>query len=100
MSNRGTSTFQSTSYSSYMDSAGNHQSQQTSTNPSGTSTQRITQQAGQPAVTETTRNPTNGSAAREVEGLNARGRIEDVSEADKRYEEAIEEEYAKREGGA
>lgn len=100
MSSQSKSTFQSSSYSSYTDSAGNSYTQQTSSNPTGTTTHRTTQQAGQPALTETTRTPAGGTAAQQVEGLNAQGRIEDVSDADKRYEEAIEDEYAKREGGA
>ena len=94
------STFQSSSYSSYSDSSGNRYTETTSSNPTGTTVNRTTQQAGQAAINESNRYPTGGAAAQQVEGLNARGRIEDVSDADKKYEEAIEDEYAKREGGA
>lgn len=60
------------------------------------------QRLGEPVV-RTERN-TDGSG-REVEGEGGRGRIEDVTdreqaERDREYEERIEEEYAKREGGA
>lgn len=100
MSSQNNSTFQSSSYSSYTDASGNRYEERTSSNPTGTTTHRTVQESGKPAVTETVRAPTGGAAAQQVEGLNSRGRIEDVSEADKRYEEAIEDEYAKREGGA
>lgn len=35
-----------------------------------------------------------------MEGVDNAKRIEDVTDADKEYEERIEDEYAKREGGA
>jgi hypothetical protein len=35
-----------------------------------------------------------------LDQLRERGRIEDVGEADKEYLERMEDEYAKREGGA
>ena len=102
MSSQSYSTFQSSTYSSSSDSAGNYYEERTASNPSGTTVHRTTQEAGQPAVSETTRIPAGGTgaAAQQVEGLDSRGRIEDVSEADRRYEENIEDEYAKREGGA
>ena len=93
------STFQSSSYSSSTDSAGNSYTESTTSNPSGTTVHRTTQQAGQPAVTETTRMPAGGGNA-QVEGLGSGRRIEDVTDADQQYEENIEDEYAKREGGA
>ena len=104
MSSQNFSTFQSSSYSSYSDSSGNKYEEKTSSDPSGTTVNRTTQEAGQPAISETNRYPSGGGGAaqQQVEGLNSQGRIEDVSDADadKRYEEAIEDEYAKREGGA
>ena len=102
MSSNSSTTFQSSSYSSYSDSSGTRFEERTSSNPTGTTVQRTTQEAGQPATNETIRYPSGGgaAAAQQVEELNKQGRIEDVSEADKRYEEAIEDEYAKREGGA
>lgn len=36
----------------------------------------------------------------QVENLDNTKRIEDVTDADREYEERIEDEYAKREGGA
>ena len=56
---------------------------------------------GRPVVEQTTSYPA-GSQLRAGGQNNAQGRIEDVSEqeANQRYEEAIEDEYAKREGGA
>lgn len=44
--------------------------------------------------------PTGGNAAQQVGGLGNSRRIEDVTDADKAYEEKMEDEYAKREGGA
>lgn len=101
MSSNSYSTFQSSSYSSYSDSSGNKYEESTSSNPSGTTTHRSTQEAGKPAIQETTRVPAGGR----VEGLsNEQHRIEDVSDkedqAAKEYEERMEDEYAKREGGA
>ena len=43
--------------------------------------------------------PAGGGNA-QVEGIGSSRRIEDVTDADKQYEENIEDEYAKREGGA
>lgn len=101
MSSQSYSTFQSSSYSSYSDSSGNRYEETTASDPTGTTTQRTTKEAGQPAVTETT----NTGPGRQVEGLgNDQKRIEDVTEADdqaaKQYEERMEDEYAKRAGGA
>ena len=101
MSSNSYSTFQSSSYSSYSDSSGNRYEQSTSSNPAGTTVHRSVQEAGQPAVRETERFP----AGRQVDGhRNDQRRIEDVTEAEdqasKEYVERIEDEYAKREGGA
>jgi len=67
-------------------------SEETHTDPEGTTIYRTVQQPGEEAKRETVRVP--------VEGSNARGRIEDVTDKDKEYEERMEDEYAKREGGA
>ncbi|KAG8531009.1 uncharacterized protein KY384_004366 [Bacidia gigantensis] len=101
MSSNSYSTFQSYSSSSYSDSTGTRYEQKTYSNPSGTTTQRNTQEAGKPMVSETTNVP----SGRHVGGIgNDQRRIEDVTDdpaaADKKYEERIEDEYAKREGGA
>ena len=100
MSSQSYSTFQSSSYQSSTDSAGNTYTEATSSNPSGTTIHRSTQEAGQPPVHETTRLPVGGSAAQQVSGLGNSKRIEEISDTDKEYEERMEDEYAKREGGA
>jgi len=103
MSSQSYSTFHSSSYSSYSDSSGRKYQESTTSNPSGTTTYRSVQEAGQPAVSETTRFSAGGSAAQQVEGLGGSNRrIEDVTDADAdgQYEERMEDEYAKREGGA
>lgn len=85
--------------------------------PQGTTVRTTTQENDQPAVQETRHFdpygreiPGDGSriaAGPTLEGTttrdNAQGRIEDVSgemDADRRYLERMEDEYAKREGGA
>ncbi|KAL8949272.1 MAG: hypothetical protein Q9222_004611 [Ikaeria aurantiellina] len=95
------STFSSSSYSSSSDGTGNTYTESTVSNPSGTTIHRTTQEGGQPAVSETTRYPASGAAAVEG-GVDSGRRIEDVTDADKdrEYEERMEDEYAKREGGA
>ena len=99
MSSQSYSTFQSSSYTSSTDSAGNTYTESTSSNPSGTTIHRTTQEAGKPAISETTRLP-SGRANAQVEGMGSNRRIEDVTDADQQYEERMEDEYAKREGGA
>lgn len=100
MSSRSYSTFQSSSYSSSSDSSGNTYTESTSSNPSGTTIHRTTQEAGQAPFSETTRVSAGGAAARQVENMDNSKRIEDVTDADQSYEENMEDEYAKREGGA
>ncbi|CAL8580248.1 hypothetical protein XPA_005978 [Xanthoria parietina] len=99
MSNTSYSTFQSSTYSSTSDGTGHKYTEASVSNPSGTTIHRTSQEAGQPAVSETTRLPAGGTAA--VQGGTDRNRtIEDVTDADRQYEERMEDEYAKREGGA
>ncbi|KAL9001348.1 MAG: hypothetical protein Q9169_000239 [Polycauliona sp. 2 TL-2023] len=93
------STFQSSTYSSSSDGSGNQYTEASISNPSGTTVHRTSQEAGQPAVSETTRLPAGGSAAVQG-GTDHNRRIEDVTDADREYEERMEDEYAKREGGA
>lgn len=103
MSSQSFSTFQSSSYSSYTDPSGRRYEESTSSNPSGTTTNRTTQDAGQPAISETTHRPAGGTETHQVEGLGVSNRrIEDVTDADAdaQYEERMGDEYAKREGGA
>lgn len=101
------STFQSfsTSYSSSsVNGQANSHSETTYSNPSGTRVHRTTQKPGE-APREERYEVDN--AGRKIEGVGAGDslRIEDVTEEeqqknDKKYEEKIEDEYAKREGGA
>ena len=100
MSSQSYSTFQSSTYSSRSDSSGNTYTESTSSNPSGTTIHRTTQEAGRAPVSETTRLPAGGAATQQLNGLDDSKRIEDVSDTDKAYEEKMEDEYAKREGGA
>ena len=75
----------------------------TSNDRDGTSIRRTTQETGKPTLQDETYIPPGG---RQIgnEGESGRRRIEDVSdeqkERDREYEERMEEEYAKREGGA
>ncbi|KAL8872556.1 MAG: hypothetical protein Q9174_001837, partial [Haloplaca sp. 1 TL-2023] len=98
MSNSTTSysTFSSSSYSSSSDGSGNSYTEATVSNPSGTTIHRTSQEAGQPAISETTRVPAGGTEAVGA-GTDNNRRIEDVTDADKEYEERMEDEYAKRE---
>ncbi|KAJ4365028.1 hypothetical protein N0V83_008644 [Neocucurbitaria cava] len=106
MSNNSSSTFQSFS-TSFSSSSHNGQtssrSETTYSDPSGTHVHRTSQEPGQEPREE--RFETD-HAGRRVEGASQR-RIEDVTDKDegqeqrdKEYEERIEGEYAKREGGA
>jgi hypothetical protein len=89
---------------------GHRTSQQTTRDPTnGTTVHTSTQNMGEPAVQETRHYDSQGRELLESgSGVNngGRNRIEDVSdgkqqaERDAEYEERMEEEYAKREGGA
>ncbi|KAI0872554.1 hypothetical protein GGS24DRAFT_502698 [Hypoxylon argillaceum] len=72
------------------------------TDNSGTTTERVRQLPGQQPVYESTERP---SGRHRVEGTGGAAssqnhRITDVTDAEKQYEERMEDEYAKREGGA
>ena len=92
--------FSATSYSSTTSSSGNTFSTSTSSNPTGTTVHTTSQRAGQPAVTETRRYPSQQQQQMGVGNMGNDRRIEDVTDKDAEYEERMEEEYAKREGGA
>ena len=92
------STFTSSSYSSVTDSSGTTYTESVTSNPSGTTIHKSTQRPGELPNTNTTRLPANQN--QQVEGRDGGRRIEDVTDADREYEERIEDEYAKREGGA
>jgi len=68
-----------------------------SSNPQGTTIHRTSEQPGQLPTQETLRFDESGKVIGQPRET---GRIEDVSDADKEYLERMEEEYAKREGGA
>lgn len=67
-------------------------------------TTRESRETGQPTLTETREIPVQGRVGASS-GADTNRRIEDVTDAeqaerDKQYEERMEDEYAKREGGA
>ncbi|KAI9665960.1 MAG: hypothetical protein M1821_003895 [Bathelium mastoideum] len=104
-SNQGSYYSSSTSYSSYSSTSNGQTTSYTEhhrTNPQGTTVTRESREPGQAPVQERIHVPASGSGA--IEGTSGadRNRIEDITEeeAAKRYEERIEDEYAKREGGA
>jgi len=110
------SSFTSTSYSSFSSSSssngqtgGSHHSHQSHTDPSGTTTRTTSQNAGGPVVEETrSYDPHGRELLSGAQGSDGQSRIqdagdvevEDVTDADKQYLERMEDEYAKREGGA
>jgi len=110
MSSSQSYSYSSTSYSSYSSSsstnpAGHTQrfTQSSQTNPQGTTTHRTAEETGKQPYQETTYTPAGGQISGTDTG--AQGRIEDVSDdaqaaRDAEYEERMEDEYAKREGGA
>ncbi|KAI0176024.1 hypothetical protein GGR52DRAFT_341928 [Hypoxylon sp. FL1284] len=104
----------SVSYSSTTrngETSGNRYSEHTTSNPSGTTTHIASQRLGEPTHHEHREYDASGrltsSEGRAVGGNNvdSNRRIEDVTDEQQRengrlYEERIEDEYAKREGGA
>lgn len=94
------SSYTSQTYSSSTNGSGSQYTEATISDPSGTTIHRTSQEAGQPAVSETTRVPAGGGATAVEGGPDNGRRIEDVTDADRQYEERMEDEYAKREGGA
>ncbi|KIW01714.1 uncharacterized protein PV09_06891 [Verruconis gallopava] len=106
MSNQSSSTFQSFSYSSSsFTSSRDGEAPQTwrssetrSSNPQGTTIHRTSEQPGQLPTEEKLQLDSEGRPI--LDKTDQRGRIEDVSEADREYLERMEDEYAKREGGA
>ncbi|VUC24175.1 unnamed protein product [Clonostachys rosea] len=77
-------------------------SEQTRTNPQGTTIRTAYKDNDKPVQYTEDRIPARNAQLEGSAGKDTSRRIEDVSqqEADKRYEEAMEDEYAKREGGA
>lgn len=108
MSSNQSSTFKSFS-SSFSSSTINGRttshSEQTYSDPSGTKVQRTSQNPGEAPVEERFEYDNAGRRISDTGAENSRGRIEDVTdkeqaEKDREYEERMEDEYAKREGGA
>ncbi|OCL05750.1 hypothetical protein AOQ84DRAFT_91561 [Glonium stellatum] len=94
-------TFQSSSYkssSSTVDGRTTSYTESSHSDPSGTTIHRTSQQPGQKPTNETVHLPASGSEG--VQDGGTRQRIEDVTDKDREYEENMEDEYAKREGGA
>jgi hypothetical protein len=102
------SSYSSQSYSSYSYSTsdGNGPPQQqsfaetTSTDNSGTTVHRVSKDPGQEAVRESFHVSPGGKVQDKLQNQQPRGRIEEATDADETYEERMEDEYAKREGGA
>jgi len=97
--------YSSTSYSSSSstDPSGTttRYTESSKTDPRGTTTHRIAEEPGKQPTMETTYIPSGGRLESTGTG---QGRIEDTSDdqaaRDREYEERMEDEYAKREGGA
>jgi hypothetical protein len=98
------STFQSTSYSfSSSTINGKTQSQEriTHSDPSGTHVQTRSREPGQAPRDSRLHFDAEGRRIQNADqDIGERGRIEDVTDKENEYEERMEEEYAKREGGA
>ncbi|KAI1111592.1 hypothetical protein F5Y14DRAFT_453829 [Nemania sp. NC0429] len=78
------------------------------TDNTGTRTERMHQLPGERPVYESEERPSGrrleggsaGAGAGAGSGASSQNRITDVTDAEKQYEERMEDEYAKREGGA
>jgi len=93
--------------SSFSDATGTHTTHTVTDSDTGTTTVTNTSQrhGEQVPTVETTTYPSHHGSVEAASGSENQGRIEDVShktqeELDKQYEENMEDEYAKREGGA
>ena len=85
--------------------SGTRKSQTTYSDGSGTTVKSSSQNIGEPVVQDEKRyDPQGRELLSGTDGAGQNRRIEDVSDEqkqrDREYEERIEEEYAKREGGA
>lgn len=104
------SSYSSVSYSSSSSHngqqvSGSRQSQVSSSNDAGTTVKTTSQKLGEPVVQEERSYDSQGrERLSDTDRTGQNRRIEDVSdeqkERDREYEERMEEEYAKREGGA
>lgn len=109
MSSSQSYSYTSSSYSSSTSTnpAGHTQTytESSKTDPRGTTTHRTEEETGKRPIQETTYIPAEGQIGRS--GTGVQGRVEDSSNdqqtqaaKDAEYEEKMEDEYAKREGGA
>lgn len=98
-SSSGSISFSSSSSTQDGQTTGQSRSQHVVRDPSGTTVTSNSQSHGEPAMRETRHYDTQG---RELLNGGAGDRITDADqeEKDREYEERIEDEYAKREGGA
>lgn len=104
MSNQFSYSTSSFSYSSNTSSSGGHHTgtserTQTFSDSSGTTVRKTSQNLGGEPVSEVKHYDAQGRQLPGGHGSSER-RIEDVTDADKEYEERIDDEYAKRQGGA
>ena len=97
--------FQSTSFSSFSSTVNgqktSYQEQRHSDNQ-GTTVRTRTQEHGSAPVERERYYPSSGGGSQRVEGQQQQARIEDVTDKEEgeSYEEKMDGEYAKREGGA
>ncbi|KAF2225577.1 hypothetical protein BDZ85DRAFT_231440 [Elsinoe ampelina] len=96
--NFSSSTSYSTSTTTNGQTTGSQYTQQSTGNPQGTTVHTTSQNLGEDPVNETRQYDAQGREL--LSGGTNQPVIQDVTDADKKYEEAIEDEYAKREGGA
>jgi len=105
MSNQQQSTYSSQSFSTstFVSSSNGEapktwrKTENTETNPSGTTIRRTSELPGQAPTEQTLRYDSSGKV---IDQPTDARRIEDVTDADREYLERMEDEYAKREGGA
>ncbi|PSK58753.1 hypothetical protein B9Z65_6768 [Elsinoe australis] len=88
----------STSTTTNGQTSGTRYAEQTSSNPQGTTVHTASQNLGETPVVESKQYDAQGREL--LSGGTSQPVIEDVTDNDKLYEERMEDEYAKREGGA
>lgn len=101
--------YSSSSSSSNGQTSGKAYHKETHSNPQGTTTRTTSQNMGEPMIQETRHFDASGrellgsgQAATRPAIEQPRGRVEEIdeSDADRAYRQKMEDEYAKREGGA
>ncbi|KAF2763102.1 hypothetical protein EJ05DRAFT_472040 [Pseudovirgaria hyperparasitica] len=96
------SSFSSSTSTSNGQTTGQAYREESSSNLDGTTVRTTTQNLGEKPVSETRQYDAQGRQLVGDTATRGQGKIEDISEeeADKIYRERMEDEYAKREGGA